>query len=78
MADLIDQANEAYEQHLWQEILKARSSLYRESEKVRDGRCQNCGDIIPIARRKALPGCRRCLACQINAEKEQQLKRKPE
>ena len=26
--------------------------------------CENCGDAILEARRKALPGVRRCLACQ--------------
>lgn len=27
-------------------------------------RCEECGDEIPQARREALPGVRRCLACQ--------------
>lgn len=26
--------------------------------------CQDCGDPIPDARRKAAPGCRRCVSCQ--------------
>lgn len=31
-----------------------------------DGRdyCEDCGDRIPPARRKALPGARTCVACQ--------------
>ncbi len=26
--------------------------------------CEDCGETIPAARRKALPGVRRCLSCQ--------------
>lgn len=26
--------------------------------------CQNCGKSIPVARRKAVSGCCRCVACQ--------------
>jgi len=30
--------------------------------------CDDCGDEIPPARRDAMPGCRMCLACQIEDE----------
>jgi len=33
--------------------------------------CQECGDVIPEARRKAIPGVRLCVACQSDLEKEQ-------
>ena len=33
--------------------------------------CQECGDVIPEARRKAIPGVRLCVACQSEFEKEQ-------
>ncbi len=26
--------------------------------------CEDCGEEIPEARRKAVPGCRRCIDCQ--------------
>jgi len=26
--------------------------------------CEDCGDEIPEARRRAVPGCRRCIDCQ--------------
>ena len=32
--------------------------------------CEECGDPIPEARRKALPGVRLCIACQEEADKE--------
>jgi len=32
------------------------------------GECQDCGIEIPEARRKAVPGCTRCVPCQEVAE----------
>ena len=31
--------------------------------------CEECGEPIPEARRKAVPGVRRCVACQTGADK---------
>lgn len=33
--------------------------------------CQECGEPIPEARRKALPGVRKCIACQEADDAEQ-------
>ncbi len=33
--------------------------------------CEECGEEIPEARRRALPGVRLCIACQEEADKEQ-------
>jgi len=33
------------------------------------GECQDCGIEIPEARRKAVPGCTRCVACQEISER---------
>lgn len=33
--------------------------------------CEECGDTIPEARQKALPGVRLCIACQEEADKSQ-------
>jgi len=33
--------------------------------------CQECGDAIPKARRKALPGVKYCVTCQAELEKRQ-------
>ena len=30
--------------------------------------CEDCGEMIPEARRKAVPGVRRCVACQAEAD----------
>lgn len=33
--------------------------------------CEECGEEIPLTRRKALPGVRLCIHCQEEADKEQ-------
>lgn len=33
------------------------------------GECENCGDPIPEARRRALPGARTCIGCQALRDK---------
>lgn len=32
--------------------------------------CEDCGETIPEARRRAVPGARRCVACQEAADRE--------
>lgn len=34
--------------------------------------CEECGEMIPEARRRALPGVRLCIICQTELDKEQQ------
>jgi phage/conjugal plasmid C-4 type zinc finger TraR family protein len=34
-----------------------------------DGICEDCGAIIPLPRREAVPGCRFCIECQREREK---------
>lgn len=33
--------------------------------------CQECEALIPVARRKAVPGVRLCVSCQAELEKQQ-------
>jgi phage/conjugal plasmid C-4 type zinc finger TraR family protein len=33
--------------------------------------CEECGTVIPNARRKAIPGVRLCVSCQSEIEKQQ-------
>ncbi|MCA1772037.1 MAG: DksA/TraR family C4-type zinc finger protein [Halomonas sp.] len=33
--------------------------------------CEECGDLIPEARRQAIPGVRLCVACQSELDKKQ-------
>jgi phage/conjugal plasmid C-4 type zinc finger TraR family protein len=49
------------------EIARARSNLAK-GEGLRT--CEECGEEIPEARRRAVPGVRRCVACQAEADRE--------
>lgn len=33
--------------------------------------CEECGEEIPLARRRAVPGVRLCISCREKADKEQ-------
>jgi phage/conjugal plasmid C-4 type zinc finger TraR family protein len=37
---------------------------YIASDDITRVRCIDCGRIIPLARRRAIPGCVRCVDCQ--------------
>lgn len=48
-------------------VTKARSQLHSgESSEF----CDECGDVIPEARRQALPGVRLCITCQSELDKK--------
>ncbi|MDE5833563.1 MAG: DksA/TraR family C4-type zinc finger protein [Desulfovibrio sp.] len=51
------------------EIRRARSAL---PQGPGSEYCDECGEKIPEARRKALPGARLCVACQEEADKSAQ------
>jgi len=46
-------------------VARARRAL-RDGESLTE--CEDCGEPIPEARRRAVPGVRRCLACQSEAD----------
>ncbi|ACL05249.1 transcriptional regulator, TraR/DksA family [Desulfatibacillum aliphaticivorans] len=64
MPDPTDRAQEAAADYTRFSIEAARS---RGSQSTLAD-CQDCGDPIPEARRKAVPGCTRCLDCQETYE----------
>ncbi len=47
------------------EVSRARSCLTR-GESLRQ--CEDCGEEIPEARRRAVPGVRRCVECQAELD----------
>ncbi len=51
------------------EVARARARLPKGESLTH---CEECGEPIPEARRKALPGVRLCLACQEEEDKEHQ------
>ena len=52
----------------WRQVRRARACLPRGESRAF---CEECGEPIPEARRRALPGVRLCLECQQEADKEQ-------
>ena len=51
-------------------LLKAKiDKVRRFGGLIETGECIDCGRIIPKARRKAVPGCERCVGCQEVYEK---------
>ena len=49
-------------------VARARSNLPKgESRKA----CQECGETIPEARRKAVPGVRLCINCQAGRDDDE-------
>ena len=47
-------------------IKRARSGLPKGPSLTH---CENCGEVIPQARQKAIPGVRLCVSCQMEMEK---------
>jgi phage/conjugal plasmid C-4 type zinc finger TraR family protein len=48
------------------EIERARSRI-PQGESLQS--CEDCGEMIPEARRRAVPGVRRCRECQAEADR---------
>ena len=48
-------------------VARARSRIGGESLT----HCEDCDEPIPEARREALPGVRRCVACQAEADEQE-------
>ena len=49
-------------------VARARRGLSKGESLIN---CEDCGEAIPEARRLAVPGVRRCVACQSEADAEQ-------
>ena len=62
----------------YERLSRRARELVNALERVRDGSygtCEECGDAIPAARRRALPGVRTCVQCQ---ERGENLRARPE
>jgi len=59
--DDMDRVQECCEQYL-DDALAAQQRSMPRGESLAE--CEDCGEPIPEARRKAMPGCRRCIDCQ--------------
>jgi phage/conjugal plasmid C-4 type zinc finger TraR family protein len=68
MADEVDLAYEE-EQRTLSALLAKRTQYHGESAEL----CEDCGDEIPLARRRGVPGVRTCVSCQELREREAKL-----
>lgn len=63
--DTLDAASELTQQRI--EMAVAAHRLNHSA--VSATHCEECGDNLPEARRKAYPGCTMCVSCQQDEEK---------
>jgi len=50
-------------------VAGVRRKLEEQAAKPSAEECEECGDEIPEARRKAVPGCQLCVFCQEKLER---------
>lgn len=62
MADIIDKAARFTVLEIEHQVAAARSVT--DPGRASRTECEDCGEAIPEARRKAVPGCTRCVDCQ--------------
>ena len=68
MADIIDRASKYLEQGLSERLASIRAAVNDDAAEPAD-ECEDCGDGIPEARRRAVPGCTTCVFCQEKRER---------
>jgi phage/conjugal plasmid C-4 type zinc finger TraR family protein len=72
MSDMNDRAS-ALEVEMRERALIAqtqRAGLAGKTMHDSAAECKSCGEEIPLNRRKAVPGCQRCVECQTRRERE--------
>ncbi|EAA9319095.1 TraR/DksA C4-type zinc finger protein [Salmonella enterica] len=70
-ADWIDEAQEETQRMVDSQVERIRSSLILPA--ISSAECEYCGNEIPEARRRAVPGVRLCVDCQTVAEFRQRV-----
>lgn len=60
-----DAVNEQINSTIEDAVARARGEIPR-GESLTE--CEECGELIPEARRKAIPGVRLCITCQQNKD----------
>ncbi|AZM96089.1 TraR/DksA family transcriptional regulator [Vreelandella venusta] len=67
----MDNADVASEYMEWrlEQVLKARQQTVHPLGGTEVTECEDCGEVIPAARRERLPGVVTCVPCQTRREK---------
>lgn len=66
MPDEMDRVQESNEEFLDILLAEQQRAMPRGESATH---CEECEEPIPQARRRAMPGCRRCIDCQISYER---------
>ncbi|UJB34079.1 TraR/DksA family transcriptional regulator [Chromobacterium sp. Beijing] len=66
---MMDQFDQASELEQLQRDIALSDQLARAAIGPGLSHCEDCGDAIPPARARAMPGCRRCIYCQERKER---------
>ncbi|AKU21888.1 TraR/DksA C4-type zinc finger protein [Massilia sp. NR 4-1] len=77
MTDVFDQATRLEEQERELILACRRLASLQQANLASLGsaqECHCCGDPIPPARRRAAPGCTRCVACESENERQRKLR----
>ena len=67
MSDLFDRASELEDLHRQASLDTVMNRLAHCGSPA--SHCDDCGEPIPPARLRVVPGCRRCVSCQEDAER---------
>lgn len=68
-----DAVNEQIESSINDAVAQARNQLNLNPNGISAEFCDECGETIPLARRKALSGVRFCINCQQQLDKQQKI-----
>lgn len=68
MTDVFDRASELEAQQREAALEEARYRRRLEQSRPSAEECRVCGERIPLARRKAVPGVQTCVHCQAELE----------
>jgi phage/conjugal plasmid C-4 type zinc finger TraR family protein len=66
--DFADEASRVYEEWNREAIDRMRRAEWAMKSAVPVEECEDCGCLIPEARRMAVPGCVTCVRCQVLRE----------
>ncbi|MFW2439585.1 MAG: TraR/DksA C4-type zinc finger protein [Arenicellales bacterium] len=67
--DQADMAEKLITEHLEQVIAAARGiAINTRASRTPVKKCIECNDLIPVKRRRAIPGCTRCVDCEADYE----------
>ena len=69
MNDFADNGGITTQQYLDVELMRVKRALPAKNDPETIY-CEECEEIIPKARRKAMPGCRLCVQCQEELENQ--------